>query len=84
MSWLRLVLNFATESNVVNCIRSRFFPDFAIIQVLNAASLYWPMPNILYVEGYALDRFAEGLWALQPVHQNKVRFMADGSYRTYQ
>jgi hypothetical protein len=34
--------------------------------------LYWPMPNVLYVEGYALDRFAEGLWALQPVHQNKV------------
>ncbi|GFZ15922.1 cupredoxin superfamily protein [Actinidia rufa] len=28
--------------------------------VLNAAMLYWPMPNVLYVEGYALDRFAEG------------------------
>ena len=41
-------------------------------QVLNAAMLYWPMPNTLYVEGYALDRFAEGSWALQPVHQNKV------------
>jgi hypothetical protein len=40
--------------------------------VLNAAMLYWPMPNALYVEGYALDRFAEGAWALQPVHQNKV------------
>jgi hypothetical protein len=40
--------------------------------VLNAAMLYWPMPNTLYVEGYALDRFAEGSWALQPVHQNKV------------
>jgi len=34
--------------------------------------LYWPMPNALYVEGYALDRFAEGSWALQPVHQNRV------------
>lgn len=34
--------------------------------------LYWPMPNTLYVEGYALDRFAEGSWALQPVHQNNV------------
>lgn len=43
-----------------------------ILQVLNAAMLYWPMPNALYVEGYALDRFAEGLWALQPVHQNRV------------
>uniref|UniRef100_A0A453DSR3 DUF3326 domain-containing protein n=2 Tax=Aegilops tauschii subsp. strangulata TaxID=200361 RepID=A0A453DSR3_AEGTS len=40
--------------------------------VLNAAMLYWPTPNTLYVEGYALDRFAEGAWALQPVHQNKV------------
>ncbi|XP_074320824.1 uncharacterized protein LOC141657477 isoform X2 [Silene latifolia] len=40
--------------------------------VLNAAMLYWPMPNVLYVEGYALDKFAQGLWALQPVHQNKV------------
>lgn len=34
--------------------------------------LYWPMHNVLYVEGYALDRFAEGLWALKPVHQNRV------------
>jgi hypothetical protein len=44
----------------------------ALLQVLNAAMLYWPMPNVLYVEGHALDRFAEGLWALQPVHQNRV------------
>uniref|UniRef100_A0A9I9CL40 Uncharacterized protein n=1 Tax=Cucumis melo TaxID=3656 RepID=A0A9I9CL40_CUCME len=40
--------------------------------VLNAAMLYWPMQNVLYVEGYALDRFAEGSWALQPVHQNRA------------
>uniref|UniRef100_A0ACD5VMW7 Uncharacterized protein n=1 Tax=Avena sativa TaxID=4498 RepID=A0ACD5VMW7_AVESA len=45
--------------------------------VLNAAMLYWPMPNTLYVEGYALDRFAEGAWALQPVHQNKVGLVLD-------
>ncbi|KAJ3700792.1 hypothetical protein LUZ61_004497 [Rhynchospora tenuis] len=45
--------------------------------VLNAAMLYWPMPNVLYVEGYALDRFAQGLWALQPVHQNKVGLVLD-------
>ncbi|KAG6470642.1 hypothetical protein ZIOFF_071719 [Zingiber officinale] len=45
--------------------------------VLNAAMLYWPMPNVLYVEGYALDRFAEGLWALQPVHQNKIGLIFD-------
>ncbi|CAI9096715.1 OLC1v1032919C1 [Oldenlandia corymbosa var. corymbosa] len=45
--------------------------------VLNAAMLYWPMPNVLYVEGYALDRFAEGLWALQPVHQNRIGLILD-------
>lgn len=39
--------------------------------------LYWPMPNVLYFEGYALDRFAEGTWALQPVHQNKVGLVLD-------
>ncbi|KAL2553384.1 putative lipoprotein [Forsythia ovata] len=57
-------------SSVVDCLISH--PN-----VLNAASLYWPMPNVLYVEGYALDRFAEGLWALQPVHQNKVGLVLD-------
>lgn len=45
--------------------------------VLNAAMLYWPMANTLYVEGYALDRFAEGSWALRPVHQNKVGLVLD-------
>eukprot|EP00257_Ricinus_communis_P022319 XP_015582008.1 uncharacterized protein LOC8286068 isoform X1 [Ricinus communis] len=45
--------------------------------VLNAATLYWPMANVLYVEGYALDRFAQSLWALQPVHQNKVGLVLD-------
>ncbi|KAL3628990.1 hypothetical protein CASFOL_028036 [Castilleja foliolosa] len=57
-------------SSVVDCLISH--PN-----VLNAAMLYWPMPNVLYVEGYALDRFAEGLWALQPVHQNKVGLVLD-------
>ncbi|KAK9095119.1 hypothetical protein Scep_026588 [Stephania cephalantha] len=55
---------------VVDCLISH--PN-----VLNAAMLYWPMPNALYVEGYALDRFAEGLWGLQPVHQNKVGLVLD-------
>jgi hypothetical protein len=50
--------------------------------VLNAAMLYWPMPNTLYVEGYALDRFAEGAWALQPVHQNKVSGPLDWFWRS--
>ncbi|KAL0356439.1 UNVERIFIED_CONTAM: putative lipoprotein [Sesamum radiatum] len=59
-----------TLASVVDCLISH--PN-----VLNAAMLYWPMPNVLYVEGYALDRFAEGLWALQPVHQNKVGLVLD-------
>ncbi|KAG7981237.1 hypothetical protein I3843_05G222900 [Carya illinoinensis] len=57
-------------SSVVDCLITH--PN-----VLNAAMLYWPMPNVLYVEGHALDRFAEGLWALKPVHQNKVGLVLD-------
>ncbi|XP_044488268.1 uncharacterized lipoprotein syc1174_c-like isoform X2 [Mangifera indica] len=57
-------------SSVVDCLITH--PN-----VLNAAMLYWPMPNVLYVEGYALDRFAEGLWALMPIHQNKVGLVLD-------
>eukprot|EP00250_Pteridium_aquilinum_P001945 c12156_g1_i1 orf=260-1525(-) len=45
--------------------------------VLNAAMLYWPIPNTLYVEGYALDRFAEGEWGLAPVHLNKIGLVLD-------
>ncbi|KAL6351013.1 hypothetical protein AAG906_031599 [Vitis piasezkii] len=41
--------------------------------------LYWPVPNVLYVVGYALDRFAEGLWALQPVHQNTGGLVLDAT-----
>ncbi|XP_058091557.1 uncharacterized protein LOC131237674 isoform X2 [Magnolia sinica] len=59
-----------TLASLVDCLISH--PN-----VLNAAMLYWPMPNALYVEGYALDRFAEGSWALQPVHQNKVEKWVD-------
>ncbi|CAJ1932494.1 unnamed protein product [Sphenostylis stenocarpa] len=57
-------------SSIVDCLISH--PN-----VFNAAMLYWPMPNALYVEGYALDRFAEGSWALQPVHQNRVGLVLD-------
>lgn len=57
-------------SSVVDCLITH--PN-----VLNAAMLYWPMPNVMYVEGYALDRFAEGLWALKPVHQNRVGLVLD-------
>ncbi|KAD7116586.1 hypothetical protein R6Q59_006648 [Mikania micrantha] len=59
-----------TLASVADCVISH--PN-----VLNAAMLYWPMPNVLYVEGYALDRFAESVWALQPVHQNKVGLVLD-------
>jgi hypothetical protein len=45
--------------------------------VLNGAQLYWPLPNVFYVEGYGLDRFAAGEWALQPVHQNRVGLILD-------
>ena len=32
--------------------------------VLNGALMYWPLPNALYVEGFALDQFAAGNYAL--------------------
>ncbi|XP_022152336.1 uncharacterized protein LOC111020080 [Momordica charantia] len=57
-------------ASVVDCL-------IAHPNILNAAMLYWPMHNVLYVEGYALDRFAEGLWALKPVHQNRIGLVLD-------
>ena len=45
--------------------------------VLNGAQLYWNLPNALYVEGYALDKFASGCWGLRPVHQNRVGLILD-------
>ena len=45
--------------------------------VLNGASLYWNLPNALYVEGYGLDQFAAGKWGLSPVHQNRVGLILD-------
>ncbi|MEG4212289.1 DUF3326 domain-containing protein [Microcoleus sp. S13_B4] len=45
--------------------------------VLNGAQLYWPILNALYVEGYALDKFAAGCWGLQPVHQNRIGLILD-------
>ena len=35
--------------------------------VVNGAMLYWPMDNMLYTEGFALDLFAEGHVGLLPV-----------------
>jgi Protein of unknown function (DUF3326) len=47
--------------------------------VMNGAQLYWNMPNTLYVEGYALDKFAAGDWGLQPVRRNRVGIVFDRS-----
>lgn len=45
--------------------------------VLNGAQLYWPMENVLYVEGYGLDQFAAGNWALENVHRNAIGVVFD-------
>ncbi|MEB3228419.1 MAG: DUF3326 domain-containing protein [Synechocystis sp.] len=45
--------------------------------VLNGAQLYYPIANALYVEGYALDRFAKGDWGLTPVTQNAIGLILD-------
>jgi Protein of unknown function (DUF3326) len=47
--------------------------------VMNGAQLYWSIPNALYVEGYALDKFAAGVWGLQPVRQNRIGIVFDRS-----
>jgi hypothetical protein len=45
--------------------------------VLNGAMLYWPPPNALYVEGYALDEFAAGRLGLRPVRHNRIGLVID-------
>lgn len=45
--------------------------------VMNGAGLYWSKDNILYVEGYGLDKFASGEWGLKRVHQNRIGFILD-------
>jgi hypothetical protein len=45
--------------------------------VLNGASLFYPMPNVMYVEGYGLDRLALGNWGLKPVHSNRIGVILD-------
>ncbi|MEN9206822.1 MAG: DUF3326 domain-containing protein [Gloeomargarita sp. GMQP_bins_120] len=46
--------------------------------VLNGAMLYWPSDRVWYVEGYALDQLAAGVWGLQPVHQQRIGVVIDG------
>ncbi|KAJ8909076.1 hypothetical protein NDN08_005773 [Rhodosorus marinus] len=48
--------------------------------VMNGAMVYWPIPNALYVEGFALDRFAAGEWALRPsrpTRSNRIGLVLD-------
>jgi len=46
--------------------------------VMNAASLYWSDRRIHYVEGWSLDRFADGAIALRPVPSQRVGLLLDG------
>jgi len=45
--------------------------------VLNGAQLYWNEPNLWYVEGYGLDRFAAGDWGLRPSLRNRIGVVLD-------
>ncbi|WP_255446186.1 DUF3326 domain-containing protein [Synechococcus sp. RS9902] len=45
--------------------------------VMNGASLYWSDSRVLYVEGYGLDRFAVGDWALRPVRRQRIGLLLD-------
>jgi hypothetical protein len=45
--------------------------------VMNGAALYWSDPRIHYVEGSALDRFAAGAIALEPVRRQRVGLLLD-------
>jgi hypothetical protein len=45
--------------------------------VMNGASLYWSDSRVLYVEGYGLDRFAVGEWALRPVRKQRIGLLLD-------
>jgi len=45
--------------------------------VANAAVFQKLPENALYVEGYGLDQFMQGLWSLRPVRGNKVGVVLD-------
>jgi hypothetical protein len=45
--------------------------------VANAAVFQKLPDNALYVEGYGLDQFMQGHWALQPVRQNRIGVVFD-------
>lgn len=47
--------------------------------VANAAVFQKLPANALYVEGYGLDQFLQGNWALQPVRQNRIGVVFDAA-----
>ena len=47
--------------------------------VMNGAQLYWPAPELLYTEGYALDEFAAGRWGLRPATSQRVGLLLDAA-----
>lgn len=47
--------------------------------VLNGAMLYWPPPNALYVEGWALDEFGAGRLGLRAVRRNRIGLVLDAA-----
>ncbi|MCP9809056.1 DUF3326 domain-containing protein [Cyanobium sp. HWJ4-Hawea] len=50
--------------------------------VMNGASLYWSDPRIHYVEGSALNRFARGELALEPVRRQRIGLLLDAGIET--
>ena len=55
---------FAGDALPIARLLSGFVGDRGYVithpNVMNGAMMYYPMKNVLYVEGYALDEFAEG------------------------
>jgi Protein of unknown function (DUF3326) len=45
--------------------------------VCNGGTLYWPLEEVFYVEGYGLDQFCAERWALRPVYQNRIGLLMD-------
>lgn len=47
--------------------------------VMNGAALYWSDDQMLYVEGWGLDRFAAGELALRPKRRQRVGLLLDAA-----
>lgn len=66
----------APATNLLACAADRLITH---PNALNAATFFSRRPNVLYVEGYALDRFVEGDWALRMVCSNRIGLVVDRS-----